>query len=175
MKVRNVHERVLDVPAFDPAVLLDGLASPDDALWPRHLWPAMKFDRPLQVGAVGGHGPIRYTVEEYEPGRRIRFRFTAPRGFHGTHAFSVERVDEGHARLRHILEMRTTGPALVSWPIVFRPLHDALVEDALDMAERRMGATPRPRGWSPWVRALRRMLARRRNRTPRPDEDGKAE
>lgn len=175
MKVRNVHERVIDVPALDLAFLLDGLASPEDALWPRHLWPAMKFDRPLQVGAVGGHGPIRYTVEAYEPGQHVRFRFTAPRGFHGTHAFSVEPVDQGRARLRHILEMRTTGPARVSWPIVFRPLHDALVEDALDMAERRMGATPRPRGWSPWVRVLRGVLARRRGRAPGPDEDGRSE
>jgi len=160
MKVRNVHQCVLAAPASRLGTLIDSLASSEDALWPHHLWPAMKFDRPLQVGAVGGHGPIRYSVESYEPGRCIRFRFEAPRGFHGTHGFGVEPIDEGHSRLRHILEMRTAGSAVVSWPIVFRPLHNALIDDALDRAERHMGAAPAPRGWSRWVRVLRWMLAK---------------
>ena len=64
MLVRNVHYRALSVPPADVAPLLDGLASPTDRLWPVEAWPRMRFDRPLQVGAQGGHGPIRYTVVE---------------------------------------------------------------------------------------------------------------
>lgn len=155
MPIRNAHERTLPAPAERVGALLDGLASPEDALWPRHDWPPMRFDRPLQVGAVGGHGPIRYTVEEYEPGRQVRFRFTAPRGFHGTHGLEVEPVDPDHTRLRHVLEMRPTGAARVSWPLVYRPLHDALLEDALDRAERAVGGAAPPRPRSHWVRLLR--------------------
>jgi hypothetical protein len=118
----------------------------------------MRFDRALSVGAVGGHGPIRYVIEAYEPSRRICFRFTAPRGFDGTHAFEVREAG-GRVRLEHVLLMQTTGPARLTWPLVFRPLHDALLEDALDRAERTLtGAVRTPARWSPYVRALRTAL-----------------
>jgi hypothetical protein len=162
MRVRNVHERVLDAPASRIGVLLDSLASSDDLLWPHHLWPAMKFDRPLGKGAMGGHGPIRYTVEEYEPGRRVRFRFTSPRGFAGTHGFEIEALEADRTCLRHLLEMRTGWPAWITWPLIFRPLHDALLEDSLDRAERSVGTEPGPPGWSSWVKILRWMLSRGR-------------
>lgn len=170
LHVRNVHERVLEAPASRVGELLDGLSSPEDALWPRQDWPAMRFDRPLGVGAVGGHGPIRYTVEAYAPGNRVELRFTAPRGFDGTHTFDVETLAAERTRLRHTIEMRTAGPARWSWPLLYRPLHDALLEDALDRAERATGGVPRPRTWSPWVRTLRWLLARTgsRGRTSRP-------
>ena len=155
MTVLNVHERVLDASASRVGALLDSLASSDDALWPHDRWPAMSFDRPLEVGAVGGHGPVRYSVEAYDPGQRVRFRFTAPRGFDGTHGYYVEPLDEERTVLRHVLEMQATGPALVSWPLVFRPLHDALIEDSLDRAEQHLGMTPHPRSWPVWVRVLR--------------------
>jgi hypothetical protein len=61
MPVINIHERVLDASIFEIGKLIDGLASANDKLWPHDRWPAMKFDRPLSVGAIGGHGPIRYT------------------------------------------------------------------------------------------------------------------
>lgn len=159
MNVRNIHTRAL---AADPArvgALIDRLASPDDGLWPRRMWPAMRFDRPLSEGAVGGHGPIRYTVEAYEPGQRIRFRFTAPRGFHGTHGFAVEPLDAGRTQLRHVLEMKTAGWAVLTWPLVFRPLHDALIEDALDQAQRSLGLATHPSPWSPRVKALRWVMS----------------
>jgi len=159
MDVRNVHERGLAAPASRVGPLLDSLASANDALWPGDRWPAMKFDRPLAVGAVGGHGPIGYTVEEYVPGRRVWFRFTAPRGFNGSHGFDLVPLDEGRTLLRHVLEMRTGGAASLTWPLVFRPLHDALLEDALDRAERSLGLLPRARSWSLWVRLLRRLLS----------------
>ncbi|MBA3239743.1 MAG: SRPBCC family protein [Acidobacteria bacterium] len=155
--VQNVHERVFRAPLSAVGDLLDGLASPSDALWPRDRWPPVRFDRPLGVGAKGGHGPIRYTIEAYEPGRSIRFRFDAPRGFEGTHAFDVEEVAPGAVRLRHTLSMRARGWARLSWPLLFRPLHDALVEDALDRAEVSFQVpSAGPRQWPRRVRALRR-------------------
>ena len=160
--VRNVHERVIRTPLPAPEVgglLIDNLAGRDDALWPRERWPPMRFDRPLGVGASGGHGPIRYVVEDFVPGRSVRFRFTAPRGIVGTHGFDVEAVAAGAVRVRHTMSARLGGWARLSWPLVFRWLHDALIEDALDRAEagcRPLRAAP-PRQWPRRVRVLRRV------------------
>ena len=162
MLVHNLHERLLAAGPVHVGTLIDRLASEDEVLWPRDRWPPMKFDRGLVEGAAGGHGPVRYSIESYEPGRKICFRFSAPRGFFGVHGFEVEEVAPDRARLRHFLRMRAEGRALVTWPVVFRPLHDALIEDALDNAESHLGGTPPERRWSPWVRILRRALARRR-------------
>jgi len=159
MHVRNVHDRTLAARRKEVGAMIDSLASSRDALWPHQTWPAMTLDRPLSVGAVGGHGPIRYTVEAYEQGQSVRFRFTAPRGFIGTHGVEVESLGEGTTRLRHVLEMKTSGRARLTWPIVFRPLHDALIEDSLDRAERSLGLEPRPARWSLWVRLLRWVLS----------------
>lgn len=87
MKILNVHERELQASPDRVGALIDSLAFRDDALWPKHAWPRMEFDRPLSVGARGGHGPIRYFVEEYVPGESIKFRFTGPKGFNGFHGY----------------------------------------------------------------------------------------
>jgi hypothetical protein len=159
--VENIHERMIDAPLAKVGGLIDQLASRDDLLWPRDRWPAMRFDRPLEVGAVGGHGPVRYFVEAYEPGRFITFRFTAPKGFVGTHALEVEAGEAGATRLRHVLRMRARGLARLSWPLVFRWLHDALVEDALDRAEGcGISQSVKLRQWSHYVRLLRYVVAR---------------
>jgi hypothetical protein len=165
--VHNVHERVLATSLEHVAPLIDGLASPGDRLWPRDRWPAMKLDQALQVGAAGGHGPIRYVVDDYEPGRSVRFRFTAPKGFVGTHGFELEPLDGDRVRIRHTLDMRVEAPARLSWTFVYRPLHDALIEDAFDRVEAQFGGQVRRPRWSGWVRVLRRLLARRRARTTR--------
>ncbi|MDQ3696479.1 MAG: SRPBCC family protein [Gemmatimonadota bacterium] len=170
MLIRNVHERLLSLAPAQVGALIDSLASPDDGLWPRDRWPAMRLDRPLTVGAIGGHGPIRYTVDEYEPGLKIRFRFTGMAGFVGTHGFIAEPAASGGTRLRHELLMHTEGSARLTWPAVFRPLHDALIEDALDRAAVAAGQPPSAPAWSPWVRVLRRVLRRaaRRHSVARP-------
>jgi L-amino acid N-acyltransferase YncA len=126
-------------------------------------WPALRLDGRLATGATGGHGPIRYTVESYVPGRLVRFRFTRPSGFNGTHSFIVEPAPGGAALLRHDLEMRATGMAWLTWPVVFRPLHNALIEDALDRASAAVGGHSSAPRWSPWVHALRAMLRHSRS------------
>jgi hypothetical protein len=157
--VRNVHERIIHTSSLSQVGgLIDQLASRNDLLWPSERWPPMRFDRPLGVGATGGHGPIRYTVEDYEPGRSIRFRFTAPRGFDGTHALEVEEIELGKVRLRHTLVMQLKGAARLSWPLMFRWLHDALIEDALDCAESYAASVPlKQREFSLRVKILRRL------------------
>jgi hypothetical protein len=135
----------------------------------------MKFDRALGVGAAGGHGPIRYCVDDYSPGESVRFRFVGPAGFHGYHGFEIATVTESVVVLRHVLRMRTSGIARLSWPLVFRPLHDALIEDCLATAEASLGMSPRFKKWSTWVRFLRWIFSRGRapsqktpNKAPEP-------
>lgn len=164
MKIRNIHQRTLDAPAAKVGELIDGLASANDRLWPTDRWPAMQFDRPLAVGAVGGHGPIRYVVEAWAPGRSIRFRFTEPEGFVGTHRFEIESLDGAKTRLRHVIEMRATGLSWLAWTLAIRSLHDALLEDALDRAEMFAGKELPKREWSTWVKFVR-WIMRRRKRT----------
>ncbi|NNG17903.1 MAG: SRPBCC family protein [Gemmatimonadales bacterium] len=161
-EVSNIHERLLPRPLSEVGGVLDSLSTETDRLWPNDHWPAMRFDRPLEVGASGGHGPIRYVVDGYEAGRRVRFRFTAPQGFIGHHGFELEPTESGDVILRHELRMTTHGPALITWPLLYRPLHDALIEDALTKAQAQLHLPALRRPWSRWVRFLRRVVVRRR-------------
>ena len=154
--VTNIHERLIDAPLSVVGGMIDSLGSRDDVMWPGDRWPPMRFDRPLGVGAAGGHGPVRYFVEAYDPGRSIRFRFTGPRGFVGTHGFEAEENGADMVRLRHVLLMRVEGWARWSWPLAFRWLHDALIRDAMARAESWCTSQPvRYRRWTLWVRLLR--------------------
>jgi hypothetical protein len=159
MKVLNIHEREFETDYEQVARLMDSLSSEDDRLWPNQCWPRMKFDRPLRVGARGGHGPIGYFVEAYKPGESIKFRFTRPKGFDGFHTFDVVRTAQQSVLLRHTIEMEVTGSALVTWPLMIRPLHDALLEDALSTAQASLGMTPQTRPWSPWVKMIRWIMS----------------
>jgi hypothetical protein len=71
MRVVNVHERKIPVSAAKVGALLNSLSSDGDILWPKTMWPPTRFDRPLGVGASGGHGPVRYAVVEFIPGRMV--------------------------------------------------------------------------------------------------------
>ena len=161
MKVSNIHCRTLPITLESAGPLIDSLASKQDLLWPKENWPAMRFDRPLAVGATGGHGAIRYFVNEYEPGRCLGCTFTSPKGFDGTHSFRLDSVSESDCKLTHTIDMDTTGLASVLWLLMIRPLHDALVEDALFLAERFAGVeNPSKTPWSPWVFVLRALWRR---------------
>lgn len=164
---RNVHQRRIAAPAADVGAVLDRLGAADDPVWPAPAWPALRLDGPLAPGADGGHGPIRYAVEEYEPGRRVRFRFRYPGGGH--HEFTVEPLDDGDCRVRHTLRTDLPGALVLIWPLGLRRLHDALIEDAFDNIEYAVGRTPRRDArWSPWVRLLNRTLWQRPRAVPPP-------
>ena len=154
--VSNVHSIKLNVPPGRVGMLIDALGSDTDALWPGDRWPKMHIDGPLRVGAAGRHGPVRYTVEEYVPSTRVRFRFLEPPGFDGTHTFEIFPDADG-CRLEHRVEIAPRGTARLAWPLVFGPLHDALVEDAIDRALQSVGQGRPARRYSRWVRLLRNL------------------
>lgn len=160
--MRNFHARRIPRPAAAAGVLLDQLASPDDALWPAGAWPALRLDRGLQVGSAGGHGPIRYHVSAYEPGRRVELTFGPTMGVVGTHTFRVDDDGDRGCVVSHEMVVRLRGRTRLTWPLAIRWLHDACIEDLLDNAEEALtGALPRPARWSPWVRFLRHRMAAR--------------
>ena len=160
MRVLNVHERALSANLSAAGALIDALASSGDRLWPHERWPRMRFADGLGIGARGGHGPIRYTIVDVVPGRSIRFRFDAPKGFDGFHAFSAVAASDAETILRHTLEMRVGLATWLKWAAVYRPLHDALIEDALDKAVRALGGTAPLRPFSRWVGAMRWLIRR---------------
>lgn len=162
MAVHNVHERELTgIPPERVGRLIDELAGDNDRIWPVQSWPAMRLGPGLQLGARGGHGPIRYTIEQYAPGFWVRCRFTGPHGVHGYHEFSWRRGATGTV-LRHDLVVTPRGPARLAWPLALRWLHDALLEDLLDRAEQvATGSVRRPSRWSAYVRLLRAGARRR--------------
>jgi Protein of unknown function (DUF2867) len=158
--VRNVHERKVEASVEEVGPLLDRLGGPEDVLWPSPAWPPMVLDRPVAVGAAGGHGSIRYRVTSHAPGRRVEFRFEPGVGVDGGHVFTVEPAGSDRTLLRHVIDGRTRGAARLGWPLAVRWLHDAVLEDLLDNAERAVGREPaRPARWSPWVRLLHAAVA----------------
>ncbi len=159
MNVVNRHRTPLPVAPGRAAVLIDSLASRQDRIWPSACWPALRLDWPLMVAAHGGHGPIRYTVEHYVPGQRVRFRFKRPAGFHGWHEVRLDPAADGSVELVHELRMNLSGLARLSWPLLYRPLHDALIEDALALARSAVGQDASPVPWSFRVRVLRSLLS----------------
>ncbi|HST56508.1 MAG TPA: hypothetical protein VLJ42_11550 [Solirubrobacteraceae bacterium] len=161
MPVANVHERLLPAPIERVGRLFDTLASEHDELWPIDHWPPMRFDGGLRVGAAGGHGPVRYTVAQLDPARLVRFRFSAPRGLHGEHWLELIPSGADATLLRHCLLARPAGAMRWQWPLIWGPLHDALLEDALARAHERITGTPDPQRWTLWVRLLRRVLRAR--------------
>ena len=153
--MRNVHERMVEAPVEEVGPLLDRLGGSEDVLWPSPAWPPMVLDRPVAVGARGGHVRVRYRVVGHEPGRRVEFSFEPGVGVDGGHVFTAEPAGPDRTLLRHVLEGRPRGVMRFGWPLAVRWLHDAVLEELLDNAERAVGREPaRPVTWSPWVRLL---------------------
>lgn len=147
--IRNVHTRDLGVPA---GPFVDRIQE----LWPP-AWGKQEFDRPLGVGADGGHGPIRYHCTSFTPGESITFAF---RDGHGTHTLSASGTV-----VRHDLVGDFPLVARIRWTLVVRWLHDACLEDLFDNFERAAGREPAaPARWSPWVRLVRRVIGPLTNR-----------
>ncbi|GIE28276.1 hypothetical protein Ait01nite_013210 [Actinoplanes italicus] len=139
--IDNIHERILATPAADAGRLLDRLGAPGDPLWPSPTWIPMRFDRPLAVGADGGHGPVRYHVTAYEPGRRIEYTFHPRIGLTGTHTAEILDHGPGSCVLRHRLVATPTGRMRLLWPALIRVCHDTVVEHLLDNAEHAVTGT----------------------------------
>jgi hypothetical protein len=154
MQITNVHERTIAVPADRIGELLNTLASDNDMFWPHENWPAVRFDRPLQVGATGGHGSGPYTITSYTPGRHIRFDFVGG-GRNGFHEFHIRPLEGGSSLLRHSLDVRLPLIALYWWYAKIRPLHDAVLEDLFDKVEEQVSRVAQPQVWSARVVRLR--------------------
>ncbi len=128
-------------------------------MWPGDKWWPQRFEGGLVVGAKGGHGPVRYKVEEVGP-RRVVYRFPSKGWFRGTHRFELEPTADG-VMLVHTLEGRVHGIGFLLWPMAVRSLHDALLEDVLDRAETAAAGSPKvPAHHSAYVRFLRRRWLR---------------
>jgi hypothetical protein len=167
--VLNVHERRLPIPPEAAGRILDSLSSRDDLLWPGERWPPMVLDHGLASGSRGGHGLVRYKVSEYVPGRRVEFEFGAMkrlRTFRGRHYFEVL-PRGGQVILRHTIDVDTDFATWVQWKLVIEHLHDALLEDAFDKAERKAGLpAPHRSAWPIRVRFLRWLVRRQAARSP---------
>ncbi|MEU7901171.1 SRPBCC family protein [Nonomuraea sp. NPDC049152] len=154
----NVQHRVIHASAAEVGAIIDRVTSPDESVWPAAAWPPLVLDRGLVPGSRGGHGPIRYHLTEYKPGRRILFAFEPHSGLDGHHELTITPEGPDRCRLTHTIDSATRGRMRILWPTMVRWLHEALMRDLLDNAER--AATGRlsgpPARWSPWVRLLRR-------------------
>lgn len=158
MKVLNVHSRIIDQPKQKVVDLLETLSTEGDAIWPKEKWPKMKFKGGIQAGAKGGHGPIRYSVEKYDPNEIIQFRFSKPEGFHGIHKFEIQEESVKKTAISHTIEMKTTGRGTLLWIFGIRSLHNALIEDAFDKMENHFLKERKSTQWNLWVKMLRSLL-----------------
>ncbi len=156
--MRNVQQRQISASAAKVGLMLDTFASAEDQIWPAG-WPPAKLVAGLSIGSKGAHGPIRYSVEAYEPGRHIRLKFAPGVGIDGYHEFVLKPVGDNLCLVTHTVEGPLNGWMRLGWPVAMRWLHDALLQDLLDNIE--LGSTGRlrngPAHWSPWVRFLRRL------------------
>ena len=165
MKVLNIHKRIIDQPKNKVVEMIKTLSTEEDRIWPSEKWPAMKFREGLKIGAKGGHGPIRYLVETYQPSEVIQFRFSKPNGFNGIHKFEVNELTDAKTEIKHTIDMNTAGKGTLSWILGIRSLHNALIEDAFDKLENNFSENKKTTSWNFWVRFLRKQIAKRSNQT----------
>ncbi|NKI32957.1 hypothetical protein [Croceivirga thetidis] len=159
MKVLNVHSRIINQPKSKVVELVETLSTEHDAIWPKEKWPKMKFRGGIQEGAKGGHGPIRYSVEKYDPSTIIQFRFSKPEDFHGIHKFEIWDKSKEKTKIAHTIDMTTSGKGTLLWVFGIRSLHNALIEDAFDKMENHFSSEKKSTPWNLWVRILRSVLA----------------
>ncbi len=157
MKIVNHHSRIIEQPIDRITPLFETLATDKDLVWPTTFWPPMRFRGGIRIGAEGGHGSIRYSVSEFDPGRKVVFVFREPKGFMGTHTLQVLEQGQEVTKIDHEIRMTTSGLNTFYWLAIIRPLHDALIEDAFDNVAGKF-ASPRSSSWSPWVRFLRHLF-----------------
>ncbi len=162
MRILNIHQRTLNQPKSKVTELLKTLSTKNDRIWPKEKWPEMKFKNGIQVGAKGGHGPIRYSVEKYNPNEIIQFRFSKPNGFNGIHKFEIKELDKEKTEIKHTIDMNTTGKGTLIWTFAIRSLHNALIEDGFDKLENNFSENQKSTPWNMWVKFLRKQIAKQR-------------
>jgi len=155
MNVKNIHKRTINQPKEKVAELFKTLATSEDLIWPYENWPAIRFRDGLQVGSKGGHGRIRYIIIEFMEGEHIKFQFTEPEGFIGTHQLKIEEIEKNETEISHIIEMNTSFKATFLWLFIVRWLHNALIEEAFDKVENYFGDDKKKSTYNIWVKLLR--------------------
>lgn len=168
MKIINEHKRIIHQPKDNISKLVEKLSSKDDKIWPYEHWPAIKFKDGLKVGSKGGHGIIRYTITEYDPNHIIKFQFSKPKGFNGTHEFRIQEVSQHQTEIKHLLQVNTSFVATFQWYLFIRWLHDALIEDAFDKVENHFSSKKKVSSYSVWVKLWRWLLAPKSRKNPKP-------
>ena len=159
MKIINIHKRTFNQPKEILGELLGSLSTKEDKIWPYEKWYSMKFENGLKIGSKGGHGSIRYTIEKYTPNEFIQFIFTKPKGFIGVHSFEINELSDDKTELKHTIKMDVKFADLFNWIFVIKPLHNALLQDALDKVENHFNSKNNVvTEWSFWVKSLRNLL-----------------
>ena len=191
MNVINIHKRTINQPKEKVSQLFKTLATANDLVWPYENWPAIKFKDGLQVGSKGGHGRVRYTIIDFIEGEFIKFQFSKPDGFNGTHALRIETIGENKTEiihetsmlktlsptaiinseqhvtvkkqsiLSHEIRMNTSLKATFLWFFIIRWLHDALIEDAFDKVENYFSTKKKTTRYNAWVKYLRAVYKRK--------------
>jgi hypothetical protein len=157
MRVKNIHIREINAPKSEIAKLFRTLATDNDRVIPTEKWSSMKLDKGLQVGSKGGHGPIRYTIVDYQQDDSITFQFDL-KGFDGFHKFEIVEKEPGRTTITHIVDTRTSGLATLKWHFAIRWLHNAYIEDTLDKVENNFLNDKKRTEWSWWVKKLRKLM-----------------
>lgn len=161
MRVINSHKRIINQPKEKVSDLFKTLATTNDQIWPAKNWPAMCFKEGLKIGSRGGHGRIHYTIIAFEAGNHIKFKFTKPNGFNGTHELSIKAMSEHASEIHHLIKMNTTLKASFLWVVVIRWLHDALIEEAFDNVQNYFSEEKKTATYSQWVVFLRDFYKRK--------------
>ena len=164
MKVLNIHTRIINQPKSKVTELLKTLSTENDKIWPKEKWPEIKFKDGIQVGSKGGHGPIRYSVEKYNPSEIIQFRFSKPNGFNGIHKFEINELSNEKTEIKHTIDMNTEGKGTLIWTFAIRSLHNALIEDGFDKLENNFLENRKLTKWNRWVKFLRKRIYRKRKK-----------
>jgi len=162
MKVINIHSRILNCSIKELTGLLETLATKNDKIWPKEKWPEMKFKSGIKVGSKGGHGPIRYSVEKYNPKELIQFKFYKPYGFIGIHKFEITELNKNKAEIKHTIDMNVKGKGILIWTFVIHSLHNALIEDGFDKIENELSEGGKITQWNFWTKFLIKQISKKK-------------
>ncbi len=111
----------------------------------------MIFKKGLREGAIGGHGPIKYSIQKHTHGDFVEFKFIQPEGFNGIHKFEITEIEKDKTELKHTINMVLSGKGILTWYIAIKWLHNTLIEDCLDKAENHFLTDKKQTRWNIWV------------------------